>query len=338
VQGVPSHSTRRTGRDPQDSIDDVTLGRLLARQCRLGRPVLAGTTATTALNALTRELRLLEGPDYVQRRLILAEEMLVVATATNDRNAQIVAAHHRAMATEMAGDYPAHQDALAALALAVGNGDGDLFGDALLVDHAVAVAVTQGRFADAVATTRLAGVGHAGHGIAPVPGSLAARQMLIAGWLRQSSWPQVDGRFSTPCESAERSLTALVGGDRGWGHLTVRALATGAEPLPSGDEWPHMVGLLALGGVELGDPTTAQAVRTLLTPYADLICGVGYRSFVGPVSFHLGRLAVITGDWDEAERHLTSAFSQLASRQAWAVAGACAACVGTSVAGPGSGR
>jgi hypothetical protein len=140
--------------------------------------------------------------------------------------------------------------------------------------------------------------------------------MLVSGWLRKSSWPAADSRFSSTYEAAERSLMALVDGDRGLPHLTVRALATGVEPLPSGDEWPHIVGLLALGGVELGDPTTAEALRKLLEPYADLNCGVGYRSFVGPAAFHLGRLAVIVGDWDDAERHLTAALVGLASRQA----------------------
>jgi hypothetical protein len=78
-------------------------------------PVAAGTMATMALNALARELRLLEGPDYVTRRRTLAEEMLIVATATNDRNAQLVAAHHRAMAAELASGLADCQHALAAV-------------------------------------------------------------------------------------------------------------------------------------------------------------------------------------------------------------------------------
>lgn len=318
VRTAYSHSARCIGHNALNSIDEVTLGRLLARKSRLGRSVMAGTMASTALTALTHELRRLEGPNHVGRRLALAEEMFILATATNDRNAQILAAHHRAMAAEMTGDFTARQDALAALKSVVGDGDGELFGDALLADHAVAVAVTQGRFTDAVTTRKLVApvAGDASQGIAPAPGSLAARQMLVARWLRRSTWPAADVRFSSTSEEAERSLTALVVGDRGWSHLTLRALATGAEPLPSGDEWPHSVGFLALGCVELGDPATADAVRTLLMPYANLTCGVGYRSFVGSSSFHLGRLAVILGDWDEAERYLTSAVSALASRQA----------------------
>src|SRR5690606_11464729 len=45
-------------------------------------------------------------------------------------------------------------------------------------------------------------------------------------------------------------------------------------------------------------------VRHHLAPYADLVCGVGYRTFVGAATFHLGRLAAAAGDLAEAERHL----------------------------------
>jgi hypothetical protein len=82
------------------------------------------------------------------------------------------------------------------------------------------------------------------------------------------------------------------------------------------DEWTHVVGLLALVAVDLGDPATADAVRALLAPHTQLACAVGYRSYVGPVSFHLGRLAVVAGDWADAERHLTAALRRLAGRRA----------------------
>jgi hypothetical protein len=140
--------------------------------------------------------------------------------------------------------------------------------------------------------------------------------MLIARWLRASSWPAHPGRAAGGPAAIERSLAALIGGDRGGPHLTVRAVATGAEELPAGDEWLHVMGLLSLGAVELGDPSTAEALRARLTPYAALACGVGYRSYSGPAALHLGRLAIVVGDWAEAERHLTSALSDLAARDA----------------------
>lgn len=299
-------------------IDDLSRGRLLARGHRLGKRIAPGAPTTAALDAMAAELRLLEGPDHVKKRLALAGEMLTVATAAGDTGARIVAAHHGATAADMLGDLPACQNALAALAAAVSEGDDVMLGDALLVDHVVATAVTQGRFTDAVAVNKhfCAPADGGRHGITPVPGSLGLRQMLIARWLRGSAWPRTDDGVRSGGEAVERSLAALLDGDKGPPHLTVRALAIGAEPLPPGDEWLHNVGLLALCAAEFGDPTTAEAMRGLLTPYAHLTCGVGYRSFVGPTSFHLGRLAVVMGEWDEAERHLMSALSHLSSRKA----------------------
>ncbi|ALG12580.1 AAA family ATPase [Kibdelosporangium phytohabitans] len=291
------------------AIDDVTVGRLLARLARLERPLPVGAKA--ALTAMSRELQLLEGPANVRRRAQLAGEMLAVAQAVEDSYAAVVAAHHRAMAAELAGD---GAQALADLVEVV-DAAGERLGQALLLDRSVAVAVTQGQFAQAVAmTNRVHRVpDDTDHRIHPVPGSLAARQLLVAGWLRGNA---DDGWFTSAHEAAERSLVALIGGERGLPHLTVRALATGVEPLPSGDEWPHVVGLLALGAHELGDPATAEALRKLLEPYAELNCGIGYRTFAGSASFHLGRLAVIVGDWDDAEQHLTAALTGFGERQA----------------------
>jgi hypothetical protein len=185
----------------------------------------------------------------------------------------------------------------------------------------------------------------AAHGITPLPGAMAARQMLVAGWMRGPgelpARPTGGGRPRRPVgagdpaadpagaeagdpagasagadDPAETALVAIAAGDRGRAHVVVRSIATGALMLPSGDAWPHAAGLLALAAAELADPTTAEAVRTMLTPYADLTCGVGYRSFAGPMALHLGRLAAVVGDWADAERHLTSALRQLAAQRA----------------------
>jgi hypothetical protein len=34
---------------------------------------------------------------------------------------------------------------------------------------------------------------------------------------------------------------------------------------------------------------------------------MGYRTFTGAATFHMGRLAAVAGDWADAERHLLSA-------------------------------
>ncbi|GAA1646858.1 BTAD domain-containing putative transcriptional regulator [Actinoplanes couchii] len=304
-------------RKEADELDPVLYGRLLARGVRLGALVPDRAAADTALTAMGLVLGELTGPDHRDRRHRLGQEMLDVAIAVEDPAAQLVAAHHVAMAADLAGEEPARSAALAALGQATRLGGGTAAGAALFGEHLVAEAVRQGRFVDAMAAARMVRpLATPIPGVDPAPGTMAARQLLIARWLRAGCWPTWDDSFARGLAAVEHSLTTIVGGERGMPHLTIRALATGALPLPEGDDLLHVLGILAMGAVELGDPRTAEATRALLAPYASHQCGVGYRSFVGPVSLHLGRLAVLGGDWPAAERHLTVALAQLTERGA----------------------
>jgi hypothetical protein len=76
---------------------------------------------------------------------------------------------------------------------------------------------------------------------------------------------------------------------------------------PEGPERLHALGIAALAACDAGDVERAAEVRALLAPYADLVCCLGYRTFAGAASFHLGRLAALAGDWGDAERHLLAA-------------------------------
>ncbi|MGX7829481.1 BTAD domain-containing putative transcriptional regulator [Actinokineospora sp. 24-640] len=305
---------RRMGQGAS-AVDDVTVGRLLAHQSLLGTRITADDTVRRAMCAMSRELRLLEGPDHTRWRASLAGEALAVAEAVGDTTGRVVAAHHLAAAAELTGDLSTRDTALAALAAAVADGTGVevTVGDILLLEHAVAVAITRGRLADPATSARPTPVPPEVAAVlthSSPPGALSARQRLVARWLSG------DRPTEEPLEGIDRALSAILRGDRGAAHLTVRASAIGADPLPAGDEWAHAVGVLALCAVELGDATTAAAVASLLTPYAELTCGTGYRSFVGTAAFHLGRLSVVTGDWDGAERYLSAAIAQLSTRRA----------------------
>ncbi|WP_239679387.1 ATP-binding protein [Natronosporangium hydrolyticum] len=306
---------------PARPLDDLTMGQLLARHRRLGGRISTGPTSQAATTALMCELRRLEGPAELPKRFALALDLSEIAEATGDQRARLTAAHHRASVAELTDQRAERDQALAILSSAAdhsGNERGPTV-DALLTDHVVALAITEGRFSDAVATAQLAGsfTTESTLDITPTPGGLASRQLQVVGWLRATAWPPT---ATPPHTLTELSLAALAAGERGQSHLTLRALATGADELPTGDEWLHAVGVLALGATELGDASTAQAVHTLLAPYADLVCGVGYRSFVAPASFHLGRLSLVLGDWAAAERHLTAALATLSRRRArpWA--------------------
>ena len=88
------------------------------------------------------------------------------------------------------------------------------------------------------------------------------------------------------------------------GRVTARELAADDADGPPD---LHGLALRALAAVEEGAGAAAAAARARLAPFADLVCGMGYRTFVGAAGFHLGRLAAAEGDLAEAERHLHAA-------------------------------
>ena len=246
-----------------------------------------------AMAALMARLDELAGPEDADERLMLATDLATLGSHAVDGRATALAAHHRAMAAAVTGDWKTADHTL------------DTAGDpAMRAERAVVVAVTQGEFAtipSVVADCHPAG-------------ATTRRQLLIARWLQ--------GRLGTDPDDdacrdpADRALVALARGNRGQARLAMHALATGVDPLPGGDARLHSLGVLALAAVELGDAATAEAVRAQLAPYAELWCADGYRSFVGTAGFHLGRLAAVGGDLADAERYLMPALSQHAEMQA----------------------
>ena len=44
-----------------------------------------------------------------------------------------------------------------------------------------------------------------------------------------------------------------------------------------------------------------------------MTCGIGYRTSAGVAAFHLGRLAAVTGDWADAERHMLVALRRFSA-------------------------
>ncbi|HKE74887.1 MAG TPA: BTAD domain-containing putative transcriptional regulator [Acidimicrobiales bacterium] len=302
-----------------DVPEDVWAG-LVVRGIELGAspsPVAAADVAS-AVAVLVRRLRQLAGPEHVAARRRLAEDLDVVARAVGDPAMQVAAQHHRAMAAALMGD-----DALTASALdALGNAlraGGDPGGAVLMRDRAVMLAVTQGRFGEAEQAVATGPEANAGPEPAAVP--LAPRQLLVAEWLQG----RLAGRPAAPlpvlgdpvdADPAEDALRAVEGGDRGTARLAVRHLVSGAGAPLAGDRRLHALGLLALAAVDIADAGTAADLSALLAPFVALRCGVGYRTFVGTVTFHLGRLAAVRHEWADAERHLMAALRQLTTMDA----------------------
>jgi DNA-binding SARP family transcriptional activator len=294
----------------------VLWARLVARQFELGRSpadVDSGQVATAA-SILTRRLRGLGGPDHLEARSGVADDLRTIADVTHNLVSQLVTYHHRAMVATVVGDGDVADDALASMTNAV-HTLGHQIGYQLLEEHAITQAISRGTFVDAAGTISAGEVDELG--LLP-PGAMASRQLLVARWLQGRLGEEATDGVGTTRDlsefgAAEEALVALARGDQGRAKVAVRTLTSGAEPLPTGDAWLHAVGLLGLAAVDLGDPVIAADVRRLLAPYATLRCAVGYRSFVSTAAFHLGRLAALLGDFADAERHLVLALRQLSA-------------------------
>jgi len=308
-------------RGESDAIGPLVRARLVARQIELGHDPGTDDDLADALDgalaALRSQLAEVVGLHHLDERLTLAEELATTAQAAGDRAHLVLAAHHRATIAAMVGDRTATDEAVDVLARAASEEGTPRAGSALLAERAVTLAVSRGRFVEAASiaaeTAGPAGANGADAGLAPAAGSQLDRQMFVARWLQGDL---ATAELGPHPSTVERALAALDRGDRGRARIGLLAVATGVDPLPEGDEWLHAAGLLGLGAAELGDQGIAAAVRSLLAPHAELVCGVGYRTFVGTATFHLGRLAALTGDLAEAERHLTSALSHHTAAQA----------------------
>jgi DNA-binding SARP family transcriptional activator len=308
---------------PEEWAVSTDWARLVARRLELdGSTGLSTTWLATATSILTRHLRALCGPDDLDDRLRWSEDLRVVAEATGDRRSSAVAHHHRAMGAAMAGDQEGAEDAVTSMANDLRSADDSAAG-VLLTERQMALAVVRGDFGELrharVAPRAAQELGGSAAGV------MIGRQLVVAAWMRGrldevSVDDPADGQLAPAVVAAERALVALVAGDARRAHFAMSDLVVEARESSPGDEWLHTLGLLGLGAVELSDSLLARDLYELLAPYERLTCGAGYRSFAGTAAFHLGRLAMVAGEWSRAERHLTDALQQLTDLRArpWA--------------------
>ncbi|HEX6421723.1 MAG TPA: hypothetical protein VFZ77_24685, partial [Acidimicrobiales bacterium] len=266
----------RDARADGDSVD-VLRARLLVRRLRLaGDGTASGVRAPSpVLRALRDRIAALSDPRELDERRRLADELAELAAATGDPAHRVRAAHEQAMVAATVGDEAGVASSLATVAALVAE-HGDSFGAAALAERAVARATAEGRFAEARAALDAAVAAVAadrGTGGPDGADAVAARHRAVIGWLTGES-PLPDPVHRPPPDSPERL---------------------------------HALALAAVAACERGDPAAVAEVRAALAPGADLVCGLGYRTFVGAAAYHLGRLAAAAGDLGEAERHLLAA-------------------------------
>jgi DNA-binding SARP family transcriptional activator len=296
-------------------------GRLVHARLQARSVALAGSRgprpADDALSALRRRLDALGGPDRLDERIALANDLAVLADSAGDAPSAVVAAHERAMAATLAGDDETAQACLRVIEEAAAKTD-DQVAKALAADHEAATASMTGHFDDALMAVEAAVRAHTIVDGPEAAAVMARRHRAVLAWMLGSPAPvptdpdPADG----PAAAADAALEHVVRGDADRARLVARDLVAGVRPLPSGDERLHALGVLALVAADLREAALVDTVRALLAPHADLTCGIGYRTFAGVAAFHLGRLAAVTGDWADAERHMLVALRRFSALQA----------------------
>jgi DNA-binding SARP family transcriptional activator len=296
-------------------------GRLVHARLQARAVALAGShgprPADDALDVLRRRLGALGGADRIDERIALANDLAVLADAAGDPASAVVAAHERAMAATLAGDDETAQACLRVIEEAAAKTD-DRVAAALVAEHEAAKAAMTGHFDDAVVAVEAA---VQAHGLVDGPDAaavVARRHRAVLAWMLGSpaALPADPGPAEGPAAAADAALEHLVRGDSDRARLVARDLVAGVQPLPTGDELLHALGVLALVVADLREAALVDPVRALLAPHADLTCGIGYRTFAGVAAFHLGRLAAVTGDWADAERHMLAALRRFSALQA----------------------
>jgi DNA-binding SARP family transcriptional activator len=303
---------------PADEGGGLVHARLLARAVALGgsrdgarRP------GDEALRALRRRLEALGGPDHLDERNALARDLAILADAAGDRALAVVAAHERAMAAALAGDDESAHACLRVIEEAAAKAD-DTVAAALVAEHEAARAAMSGHFDDALVAIEAAARARDALDGPEAAAVVARRHRAIVGWMRGAPG---DVRTETdppdgPDTRWDAALELLVHGQSDRARVLARDVVTGVSPLPAGDERLHALGVLAIVAADLRDPALVDAARALLAPHADLTCGIGYRTFAGVAAFHLGRLAAVSGEWADAERHLVVALHRHSALQA----------------------
>jgi hypothetical protein len=221
------------------------------------------------------------------------------------------------MAATLTGDDEAAQACLRVIEEAAAKTD-DQVAAALVAEHEAAKAAMTGHFDDAVVAVEAAVRFHSLVDGPEAAAVVARRHRVVLAWMLGSPavLPADPGPAEGPTAATDAALEHLVRGDADLARLAAGDLVAGVRPLPPGDERLHALGVLALVAADLRQAALVDAVRALLAPHADLTCGIGYRTFVGVAAFHLGRLAAVTGDWADAERHMLVALRRFSALQA----------------------
>lgn len=295
--------------------DDVVLGE--GRREAMSREALAmarrlGDVPALALACRARWMAVW-GPDGLEERRGLSEELLRLAAQTGDRELELVARVRRIACALEAGDLRQADADIAAHAALAGElrmpfhqwAAATLRAGRLLLGGALPAAEAQVETAPAL-----------------LPGRPNARlahlnQLTVVRWEQGrlaelcGAWEAIDRDF--PQAGFARGWLALAEAEQGRpeeGRLHLRALVQALPALPRGGLWLPALAVAALAASALDDADAAAVVAPLLRPYADRTIIVPMPHPVvcfGAAAHYLALLATPLGRWEEAEAHAEAA-------------------------------
>lgn len=253
------------------------------------------------------------GPDGVEERFALAEELLAIAHESGDREKELIGLAQRATCLLQSGDGAAADMDISA--------HGRLAAELRMPYHQWAAATM--RAGQSFVTGSLDQVEALAHGALERLPSRPNARLAYLNQLSALRWEQ--GRLGELQGEWEELASRLpqLGFARAWlclaahqlGHdLTARRhlqdLMSSAPDWPRDGLWPLGIGLSALAAATLEDADAATILYPLLLPYAhtSIVLPMLHPALcLGSTSLYLGLLTTEIAAWDEAEDHFEAA-------------------------------
>ncbi|PPF66074.1 hypothetical protein C5C18_09685 [Rathayibacter tritici] len=296
---------------------DRPLGRFLARHLGFGATTAPPGLLRHGVAAVVDLASESTHPLKAEARADLARELAILARAADDADALVLAAHHGASAAAVrhCPEESAEFDDVWREAM-LRHPDPRSF--AHLCRERELVEATNGNGSTVEegdhepGTTRLLGALAGALG-----GDLTGRQRLVARWLGfrdPGAWSSAGSSTSQVdlLPQADACLADVLAGRLPVARSRLRMMLTLDTPFALDDASLHDAAIMAIVAAETTDGELIGAVRERLRPVALVAAGHGYRTGAGPVAFHLARLAIASGDLDDAERLFLSGLTSVA--------------------------
>lgn len=300
---------------------DQPLGRFLARHLGYGASASSPDLLRRGAAGLTSLVQGLGHPLEAESRADVARELAVIARSGGDADALVLAAHHGASAAAVR-QCPAERAEFGEMWREAMEGHPEPRAFSHLRRERDLVELTNGNTVTWSEATCYSPDALSGEVSDAVGGDLTGRQRLVARWLgfrNPSAWSSAGSSTTSDAHSLSLVDTAfadVVAGRIAAARSRLRLLLTADRPFADDDPSLHDGAVMAIVAAASRDAELIGTVRERLQPFAMVGAGHGYRTGLGPVAFHLARLAAAVGDLDDAERLLLSGLTSVAHSRA----------------------